>query len=252
MPDRNIAWAIRLGVLVTLLVLMCVVTPVYLWIQAYGSISGPAAMAFATILPLIICPTLSFIMLRTRLRIYRLAEQNYKIAHKDELTGLPNRRAFFEAARQLQTRAHFVGRPFFCAIADIDNFKRVNDSHGHDVGDHVLREIAVRLNAKVPEDCLVARLGGEEFSIAGMFSSEVVAYRALGRLVRDVAAEPIQTPIGELTVTISLGYCKDHYSREISTLLSRADKGLYAAKRFGKNRAMSFDHPDSDPEMFAA
>ena len=93
MPDRNIAWAIRLGVLVTLLVLMCVVTPVYLWIQAYGSISGPAAMAFATILPLIICPTLSFIMLRTRLRIYRLAEQNYKIAHKDELTGLPNRRA---------------------------------------------------------------------------------------------------------------------------------------------------------------
>jgi diguanylate cyclase (GGDEF)-like protein len=252
MPDRDIAWAVRVGTLVTLLVLMSVVTPVYLWIQTFGHISNQAAMAFAAILPLIMCPTLSFIMLRTRLKVYRLAEENFRIAHKDELTGLPNRRAFFEAARQLQSRAQFVGRPFFCAIADIDDFKRVNDSKGHDVGDHVLREIAVALNAKAPEDCVVARLGGEEFAIAGMFATEIEAYRALGRLVRDVAAAPVQTPAGPITVTISLGYCQDKDSREISTLLSRADKGLYAAKRFGKNRAMSFDHPESDPEVFAA
>ena len=69
-----------------MLVLLCVVTPVYLWIRTYGEIDGKAAMTFAIALPLTITPTLSVIMLRTRLKVYRLAEENFRIAHMDELT----------------------------------------------------------------------------------------------------------------------------------------------------------------------
>tara|TARA_R110000764_G_C10939730_1_gene375955 strand:+ start:286 stop:1041 length:756 start_codon:yes stop_codon:yes gene_type:complete len=241
MSERNIAWAVRLGASVTLLVLLCVVTPVYLWIRAHGEIDGTAALTFAIVLPLTITPTLSVIMLRTRLKVYRLAEENFRIAHMDELTGLPNRRAFFEGARQLQARADFTQRLFFCAIADVDDFKRVNDTRGHDVGDHVLREIAALLNTRAPDDCIVARLGGEEFALAGIFASEAEASEAFDRLVAQVAAASVQIEGGRLSVTISLGYCRGHRLNEISTLLSRADRALYVAKNFGKNRVMSYE-----------
>ena len=252
MPDRNIAWAIRVGALVTLLVLISVVVPVYLWVRTHGVVDGPAAMGFAIILPLTITPVLSFIMLRTRLNTYRLVEENYRLAHMDELTGLPNRRAFFEAARQLQMRADQSGRIFFCGIADIDNFKRVNDTYGHDTGDHILREVAAVLNTRAPEDCVVARLGGEEFALACIFEDETCAGHAFGGLVAAVASSAIQTVHERLSVTISVGYCQGQAELEISSLLSRADHALYTAKRHGKNCASSFAQPAVESKANAA
>lgn len=252
-PDRNTAWAVRLGAAVTLLVICLVVTPVWLWIQAFGVIDGPTAIAFAVILPLIITPSLSFIMLRTRLKVYRLVNENHRIAHMDELTGLPNRRAFFDGARQLQARAEFSGRHFFCAIADIDDFKRVNDTKGHDIGDQVLREIALTLNSRAPDDCVIARVGGEEFALAGIFATPADATRAFRRLVMHIAAEPVHTQDGALPITISLGFCEGGHTTETSVLLSRADKALYAAKHAGKNRATDFAHrPTVEPRAESA
>lgn len=249
--SQDVSNAIRTGVLVIAGSVLASVVMVAIWIQALPEITPIDVLIMAAIMPMLIAPVFCYFVLKDHIRAARLARENYRLAHMDELTGLPNRRAFFEAARQIQARAGFVGHHFYCAIADVDNFKRVNDQLGHEAGDQVLREIAATLNAKAPVDSIVARLGGEEFSMAGMFPSEADAARAFRALVAVVDRSPILTPDGPLPVTISLGYCEGSRTTELSSILSQADRALYAAKRGGKNRALDFNHPSRQTGSFA-
>jgi len=235
--------AIGFGVLITLGAIVLAVVPAVVWLALDPVTTKSDSILRAILLPILIAPICSFFILRADMRSRHLARENYRLAYLDELTGLPNRRAFFDGVRDMRARAGGEGSHFFCALADVDDFKSVNDRWGHDVGDIVLKDLAETLNAHAPSDCFIARLGGEEFAIAGIFPSEVEAIRTFRRLVAVVAASPVYTRNGDLPITISLGFCEGARPSEISTLLSRADKALYAAKRAGKNRAVGFARP---------
>ncbi len=167
----------------------------------------------------------------------RLYEETRRLAITDGLTGLINRRHFLELAGREFERASRYGRPLSAIMLDIDRFKRVNDTHGHAVGDEVLQALAARFRENVRDIDLPARYGGEEFIAllpeVGLESARVAAER----LRQSVAETPIGTAAGPLSVTVSLGVafaapdCPD-----LPTLLRLADEALYAAKKAGRNR----------------
>lgn len=239
MLSGDVRRAIGVGAVITVGAILAAFVPVFLWVWIDPVVQISHILISAIVLPAVITPACCFFILRAKLRAERLARENDRIAHTDELTGLPNRRAFFNAARLMQLRAKTNGRQLVCAIADVDNFKQVNDRHGHKSGDCVLIDIALTLNSSAPNDCVVARLGGEEFALIALFEPGTDIQRELECMVASVAgrAVPLCAETA-LDVTISLGYCLDPEEDEISALLSRADKMLYRAKQSGKNQAI--------------
>lgn len=170
----------------------------------------------------------------------RRAEESLRearfLAHHDALTGLPNRRAFSEAATRKIAEIERGGRPVAVAVLDVDRFKAVNDTHGHDVGDEVLRGFAERLRARAREDEFVARLGGEEFAILLSSPAADGAIFAAERFRLAVAESPFETAAGPLRVTSSFGVALVGPGAGLDAALREADQALYRAKRAGRNR----------------
>ena len=158
-------------------------------------------------------------------------------ATHDFLTGLQNRRAFEEVARQEISRWQRGRDPLSLLIVDADHFKGINDTHGHGVGDDVLRALAHAMQGQVRELDLLARLGGEEFVIV-LPSTDAIGARAAAERVR-VSVEGLRIPLqggGTTRVTVSVGVAEiTRESASIELLLQRADAALYEAKRRGRN-----------------
>lgn len=231
---RHHQWiAVRTTALVTLAATIMSFMCIWVWMQVDPVMTIQRAYLAATIIPLLISPACSMVIQRAHVQVRELSDENEYLANHDELTGLSNRRAFFSRSAMLHAGMDASGEVFACAIADIDNFKRINDSLGHHVGDEVLRSLSGVLSALAPKDTVVARLGGEEFAMAGYFANESVARFWFEALVREVA---FQRPGGH-DVTVSLGWCVAQPGETLSALLSRADRALYASKAAGKNRA---------------
>lgn len=173
-----------------------------------------------------VCTTLC----RTRKDVFDLQRQLHDMAYRDTLTGLPNRRAFIQ--RLTATVSAGGARvPLFFLMLDIDDFKKINDGHGHDVGDKVLVEVA-RVLSDQTAGHNVARLGGEEFAVAAQLAG-VDAARALAQQIVDaVNAQPV---IG-VTLSISIGVAEHLPDETLFSLMRRADRALYEAKHHGKNR----------------
>ena len=245
--SKDLQRALRAGGIITAASVFFSFVPVYIWIQIDGLIDAPSVYASCIVLPMIIAPTCSWFLLRAQMKAERLARENHRLANVDDLTDLPNRRAFFATASVLQMQSDAGQGAFYCAIADVDNFKRVNDGHGHETGDGVLISVAGVLRALAPPGCVIARLGGEEFALAGVFADDAEARAACDALVRAVASAD-HTALG-LTrpVTISLGLCRETGTENLSALLSRADEALYWAKQAGKNRVMVFEDGPMPP-----
>lgn len=238
--------AILTGALITAASVAATVLPVHIWLQIDPVMDTASVYLACFVLPALIAPSCSFFVLRAKMRADWLAAENYRLASSDELTGLPNRRSFFTAAQALQARAALGEGVFACAIADIDNFKRVNDDFGHEAGDNVLKSVGGSLRAMQPEGGVMARLCGEEFAAAGVFPDEASARRYFHQLVRALGGEGCFHGGQRLRVTISLGYCFGRDCDTISALLRRADHALYRAKDSGKNRAAG-DAPAPGP-----
>ena len=245
--SKELRGAIRTGVIITAASVFFTFVPVYIWIQIDGVIDIPSVYAACIVMPLIIAPACSWFLLRAQMRAERLARENHRLANEDELTRLPNRRAFFATASVLQMQGDAGQGAFYCAIADVDDFKRVNDVHGHEAGDSVLISVAGLLRALAPPGGVVARLGGEEFAVAGVFASPQEAEAACEALVRGVARADHGVPGLTRPVTISLGVCHETGQESLSALLSRADEALYWAKQAGKNRVMVFEDGPMPP-----
>lgn len=165
----------------------------------------------------------------TALENARLIETMAHQARHDNLTGLLGHRAFYESLD-----AGIGGDPFTLATVDIDDFKRINDSHGHPVGDEALRAVAAALRSAVREDDSVFRVGGEEFSVLmpGLIADDALAVAE--RLREAVAAIPFTMP---LRVSVGLAsWPADGTERD--ELIACADLALYAAKRTGKDRTV--------------
>lgn len=148
-----------------------------------------------------------------------------QMAHTDTLTGLPNRRAWQAALPRLLVEARRAGRPVIVAVADLDHFKRYNDTYGHPAGDALLARTAAAFTGALREHDLVARWGGEEFAIA---LTDCPAERAAVVLDRLRTA----TPDGQ---TCSIGYATWDTVESDDQLLSRADAALYLAKESGRD-----------------
>jgi diguanylate cyclase (GGDEF)-like protein/PAS domain S-box-containing protein len=160
-------------------------------------------------------------------------------ARTDALTGLPNRSHIDDV---LDGGGWLNARVGAAVVVDIDHFKAINDTHGHVVGDEVLRAFAGRLTAAVRNGELVARWGGEEFCILIVGAGDQAAPVAQ-RIVAEISAHPFATSVGELTITASAGSAAiGGDCQTAQDLLIAADTAMYTAKRLGRNRAVTAQH----------
>jgi diguanylate cyclase (GGDEF)-like protein len=167
------------------------------------------------------------------------------LAETDALTGLLNRRSFREQSEQEWVRALRYERPLACIMADIDFFKRVNDSHGHAAGDATLTRIAELLAGQCRPSDLVCRYGGEEFCILAPETSERGAAKLAERIRQALAAAPIDVHGTSLRVTSSFGVadCVGELNT-VDELIERADRALHIAKNSGRNQVACYGCED--------
>jgi two-component system cell cycle response regulator len=186
---------------------------------------------------------------RTQVRKKRYTErlrdnvqQSIEMAITDPLTGLYNRRYMESHLATLVEQAASRGKPLTALVLDIDYFKSINDTHGHDAGDDVLREFATRVRKSIRGIDLACRLGGEEFVIIMPETDMAVATVVAERLRRRIASEgfAIHQGAGSIEVTISIGIATlDTADDSAASILKRADQALYRAKRDGRNRVVA-------------
>lgn len=162
-----------------------------------------------------------------------------KMALTDALTQLPNHRAVVDQLEKELERARRYGRPFSLLFFDADRFKHVNDTHGHAVGDAVLRQISSRANSVLRGGDMLGRFGGEEFVLLLPEADADTARQVAERVRTEIAARPIATAEvpGGIAMTISVGvgtYLQD--GQQVKELLSQADEAMYVAKRLGRNQ----------------
>ena len=170
-------------------------------------------------------------------------QASLEMAVTDQLTGLYNRRYLASHMSAMFDRAFWTGRPLSVMILDIDHFKQINDSFGHDAGDKVIQEFAERISAAVRGIDLACRFGGEEFLIAMPDTEMGFATVVAERLRQEIAAEKFAVSGGreELEVTVSIGIASTENGPEDDTaqkLIKRADEALYIAKTGGRNRVI--------------
>jgi two-component system cell cycle response regulator len=164
-----------------------------------------------------------------------------EMAITDALTGLFNRRYMENHLDTLVEQAGARGKPLAVLVLDIDYFKSVNDTHGHDAGDDVLRDFALRIKRSIRGIDLACRYGGEEFVIVMPETDMAVAAMVAERLRRRIAAEPFAINQGQrsIPVTLSIGIASLRGQNDnAASLLKRADQALYRAKRDGRNRVV--------------
>src|SRR6266851_1817113 len=186
---------------------------------------------------------------RTQVRRRRFTErlrdnvqQSMELAVTDALTGLYNRRYMESHADSLVERAAARGKPLSVLMVDIDHFKTINDSYGHNAGDDVLREFSDRLRSCIRGIDLACRHGGEEFVVVMPDTDLGVANKVAERIRRRIAGEPFPIERGsrsvEVTISVGLaGRIGPHDS--CALIMKRADSALYRAKRNGRNRVVS-------------
>ena len=169
-------------------------------------------------------------------------EESVEMAITDPLTGLHNRRYMESHLKTLVEEAVQRGKALSLLIADIDYFKSVNDTHGHDVGDVVLKEFAGRVRRNTRGIDLACRLGGEEFVVVMPDTDLSKAYLVAERLRQCIAGQPflVGDAIAALDITASVGVATLEFPDDApETILKRADQALYCAKRDGRNRVVA-------------
>lgn len=175
---------------------------------------------------------------------HKMHEQELEhIAHHDTLTHLPNRALLMQRLQQQITSAQHTTNTFALVFIDLDGFKAINDTYGHDAGDQLLIAVSARMTRVMKEGDTLARIGGDEFvAIINDLPSEEACTPIIERLLK-AASEPVYTPTDCLHVSGSIGvtFFSQTETRDIDTLLHQADQAMYCAKKAGKNGFCRFD-----------
>ncbi len=182
-----------------------------------------------------------------------------EVSIRDELTGLHNRRHLMETLDQQMERATRHDEPFSLCILDLDLFKQVNDTHGHLVGDEVLRAFAERIRSHMrgmdsigrnSAGSTFGRFGGEEFLLLLPYAESTGAMACLERLMTATRSRPFATSAGELDVSFSAGIAHHQPGETVAVLIQRADEALYRAKSDGRDRVVVADaRPSTMPAV---
>jgi two-component system cell cycle response regulator len=165
-----------------------------------------------------------------------------ELALTDSVTNLPNRRAIEDVATRQLSGAVRHGFGFWIVLADLDHFKRVNDTYGHEAGDAVLKKIAELLKSHSRKSDICGRIGGEEFLLSLSHVTEENVSLVINRIRAELEATKVSFDGNSISVTASFGAAGFDGNRnhapipDLSQLISRADSALYAAKRHGRNR----------------
>jgi two-component system cell cycle response regulator len=171
-------------------------------------------------------------------RMYQIVEEQ---ATTDGLTGLVNHRTFQERFAAMLGRAERHRFPISMILADIDHFKKINDSYGHPTGDEVLRRVAVILGASARKIDIVARYGGEEFAIVLESTDRVGARNLAERIRAEIGQQSFHAAQGPFGATLSLGVASfPEDGAQKAEIIARADQSLYAAKHGGRNRTVCY------------
>ncbi len=166
----------------------------------------------------------------------QMREELTRLATTDPLTGIANRRRFFECLELEWSRGRRHSRPLSILMFDLDHFKKINDTHGHAVGDSVLKGLCAEANKILRSEDIFARLGGEEFAVILPEIDRKTAEAVAERLRQGLAAVEVAAPEGVIRCTISIGVIQCRLAQEsLDVALKRVDDELYRAKRSGRN-----------------
>lgn len=176
-----------------------------------------------------------FVRINSNLEIIELFEDMKNKVNKDYMTGLYNRRYFFEYGKEIYEKNKKDNKPLALSIIDIDNFKNINDSYGHDVGDLAIKEVSKVLNKNIISNTLISRLGGEEFCILFYNRSKEEVVKLLEVIRKSFENNFIEINKTKINYTVSIG-CSFEYGKDIDEMVQFADKGLYDAKKLGRNQ----------------
>ncbi len=177
----------------------------------------------------------------------RLFAEIQLLAMTDDLTNTYNRRHLFDLGEREFSRAQRYNRPLSVVMLDLDDFKHVNDTYGHAVGDQILRMVADRCRANIREVDILGRYGGEEFTIILPEAGITEAYNIAERLRKHIAIMPMTTTAGPIKITISLGAAGlSAETPNLMKLIDCADIAMYEAKRGGRNAVCIYDEMKSD------
>jgi diguanylate cyclase (GGDEF)-like protein len=178
-------------------------------------------------------------------------ERLQKLVFYDELTGVMNRRGFKEEAEKLFLAVSFVRRgheqerrnpprmPFSLLFVDLDDFKIINDTYGHEAGDTVLREVASMLENDLRSSDVVGRWGGEEFVVGLVGADHDIALRVAGNILEGIRKIVFDFDGRKTGVTASIGVATYEDQESLDTLIQEADEAMYEAKKSGKNRVVN-------------
>ena len=165
-------------------------------------------------------------------------ERTAALTNTDPLTGLLNRRGLDLSFNAEASRSDRHGTPLCAALIDIDDFKRINDTHGHPTGDAALTHICAVMRASLRPNDIMARVGGEEFLLLLPDSNEQAAFTALNRLLKAVSSHPVIFGKERLAITFTASVALRGFGEILPRLYARMDESLIAAKAAGKNRVM--------------
>ena len=223
--------------IVTLLLLLAVRQA--LTLNAAQEMHGPATTA-VSLMPIYLFGSALFNFGFMVLLTQRLLLKLKRASRRDALTGLENRGAIDASMQRLWAQASRGAEGFAVLLIDVDHFKRINDAHGHAVGDHVLEHVAAVIAAQARQADSVGRYGGDEFIIVAPQSALAGAAQAAERLRLAMEAEHIHARASNLRVTLSIGVAAStSEDLAVSDVLARADRALYQAKAKGRNRVQA-------------
>jgi len=164
------------------------------------------------------------------------------MAYRDPLTDLYNRRYFEEVAKELLLLAKRESEPLGVLMIDIDKFKQINDTHGHDIGDKVIIQCAQELQSYIRESDIIARIGGEEFSIILPNTAQESVRILANNIRKKIEVIKINLDSGphiQFTVSIGASMLSTEQDNSIADVIKRADKALYTAKAEGRNKVVA-------------
>ncbi len=225
-----------IGISVSVIV---VITVVILFSTTFGFSAKVALVNFFEV-HLVLTTLLFLYTKRTNNYAHKLKEQNVlleKLASTDTLTGIYNRRFLFELAHKYLEKAKRANTNYTLIALDIDHFKNVNDTYGHNIGDNALKAFANAVKFMLREGDLFGRTGGEEFSVIIMDSDKNNSYIVAEKIRTEV--EKIICDIHEIHITVSIGIAFLQADDTLEDIMIRADKCLYRAKENGRNQVVT-------------